>query len=123
MTAGPRSAPAEEHLVRIAFRARQSAGGIGALVLAARFENGEHFWDCIIEAEALGGAPGVVGDGHELHYIRVISTELGPFTNVAPEEVEEGIERFAATLPADHRLYHLLNTSPLHMDAHGNVSD
>jgi hypothetical protein len=111
MTAGPRSAPVEEHLTRVAFRARQSASGIGAVVVAARFENGEHFWDCI------------VGDGKEWHYIRVISTELGPFTNVAPEEVEEGIERFAATLPADHRLYHLLNASPLHMDADGNVSD
>jgi hypothetical protein len=111
MTVGPRSAPAQEQLARVAFRAAESASGIGAVVLAARFENGEHFWDCI------------VGAGDEWHYVRVISTELGPFNNVAPEEVEEGIERFAATLPADHRLYHLLNASPLHMDAHGNVSD
>jgi hypothetical protein len=47
----------------------------------------------------------------------------GPFAGISPEEIEEGIERFAATLPAGDRLYRLLNFNPLHIDAEGNVGD
>ena len=34
-----------------------------------------------------------------------------------------GIERFAGTLPAQDRIYNLLNANPLHMDRNRNVSD
>jgi hypothetical protein len=37
--------------------------------------------------------------------------------------VEQGIERFAATLPAPDRIRHLLNANPLHIDRDGNVRD
>jgi hypothetical protein len=33
------------------------------------------------------------------------------------------IQRFAATLPAQDRIRHLLNANPLHVDREGNVSD
>ena len=41
----------------------------------------------------------------------------------ARARIEQGIERFAATLPARDRIRHLLNANPLHIRADGTVSD
>ena len=80
-------------------------------MVSSKYEDGKRIWDC------------VVSDGGEWHYIRVESTELGPFPNISSEDVEEGIIRFAATLPAPNRIRHLLNANPLHVDRDGAVSD
>ena len=65
----------------------------------------------------------IVTDGREWHYVRVIGVNLPPFPNISLEQVEKGIERFAAMLPAQDRLRHLLNANPLHIDRDGTVSD
>jgi hypothetical protein len=93
------------------FHARESATGIGAAVVESSTDGGQHVWVCIVT------------DGQEWHYVRVVGVDLPPFPNISGEEVEEGIERFAATLPAQDRLRHLLNANPLHIDADGTVSD
>jgi hypothetical protein len=61
--------------------------------------------------------------GREWHYARVVGVDLPPFPNISREQVEEGIERFAAALPARDRVRHLLNGNPLHIDGDRNVSD
>ena len=93
------------------FHARESPTGIGAAVVKSSVEAGERVWECIVT------------DGREWHYVRVVGVDLPPFPNISSEQVEEGIERFAATLPAQDRLRHLLNANPLHIDADGAVSD
>ncbi|MGZ6631296.1 MAG: hypothetical protein ACXVE6_17490 [Gaiellaceae bacterium] len=103
--------PIDEYLAHAEFHARENQTGIGAAVVSSEYEDGKRIWDC------------VVTDGSEWHYIRVESTELGPFPNISSEDVEEGIIRFAATLPAPDRIRHLLNANPLHMDRDGAVSD
>lgn len=103
--------PVQERLAHVAFRARRSETGIGAAVLRAEVSHGTREWTCI------------VGDGGEWHYVRVIGTDIGPFQNLPPEVVEDGIERFAATLPAANLLQQLLHANPLHIDHFGNVSD
>jgi hypothetical protein len=105
------SAPIEEHLQHAHFHARESTAGIGAAVISSEVEGSGHAWECIVT------------DGREWHYIRVLGTCVGPFPNISAEDVEHGIERFAATLPAQDRLRHLLNANPLHIDRDGNVSD
>ena len=105
------SSPAEEFRAHAEFHARESATGIGAAVVESSVEDGQHVWECI------------VSDGQEWHYVRVVGVDLPPFPNISSEQVEEGIERFAATLPAQDRLRHLLNANPLHIDVHGTVSD
>ncbi len=65
----------------------------------------------------------MVSDGGEWRYIRVEGTELGPFPNISTEDIEEGIIRFAATLPTRDRIRHLLNANPLHVDPDGEVRD
>lgn len=102
---------AEEHLDHLAFRARFSDSGIGAAVVTARYEAGHRSWDCI------------AGDTDEWHYVRVIGVDLGPFAGLPPEDIEDGTERFAATLSAEDRLHQLINFSPLHIDRDGTVSD
>ena len=103
--------PIDEYLAHAEFHARENQTGIGAAVVSSKYEDGKRIWDC------------VVSDGGEWHYIRVESTELGPFPNISSEDVEEGIIRFAATLPAPNRIRHLLNANPLHLDRDGTVSD
>jgi hypothetical protein len=103
--------PADEHLDHLAFRAHCSGTGIGAAVVTAKYKEGHRSWDCI------------VGDPDEWHYVRVIGVDMGPFTGLPPNEIEDGIERFAASLPADDRLHQLINFSPLHVDRHGTVGD
>jgi hypothetical protein len=102
---------AAEHLDHLAFRARCSDSGIGAAVVIAKYEAGHRSWDCI------------AGDADEWHYLQVIGIDLGPFAGLPPEEIEDGIERFGATLPAADRLHQLINFSPLHIDRHGTVGD
>ena len=109
MTIG--SGRAEEHLDHLAFRARCSDTGLGAAVVLAKYEAGHRSWDCI------------AGGREEWHYIRVIGVDLGLFAGLPPEDIEDGIERFGATLPAGDRLPQLINFSPLHIDRHGTVGD
>jgi hypothetical protein len=103
--------PAMDYLAHAEFHARESPAGIGAAVTASRFENGQHIWDAIVT------------DGHEWHYIRVLGPDLGAYPQLASEDIEQSIERFAATLPEKYRLRHLLNANPLHVDRNGTVQD
>jgi hypothetical protein len=105
------STPARDGRAHAEFHARESPTGIGAAVVHSDFEDDEHVWECIVT------------DGREWHYVRVLGTDLGPFPNISAEAVEEGIQRFAATLPAKDRLRHLLNANPLHIDSQGTVAD
>jgi hypothetical protein len=45
------------------------------------------------------------------------------FPDLSGEDVEEGIERFAATLLSENRIRQLLNANPLHIDRQGSVED
>jgi hypothetical protein len=103
--------PAMDYLAHAEFHARESASGIGTAVTASRFENGRHIWDVIVT------------DGHEWHYIRVLGPDLGAYPQLGSEDIEESIERFAATLPEQYRIRHLLNANPLHVDRDGRVRD
>ena len=104
--------PSEDDLrAHATFEARRSPSGIGAAVARSGYDDGGHFWECI------------VSDGEEWHFIRVLGVELGPSTDLTSEDIEHGIEGFAATLPDSYRLRVLLNTNPLHVDRSGTVSD
>jgi hypothetical protein len=105
------SSPARDFRAHAEFHAHESATGIGAAVIESSVEGGQHVWECIVT------------DGQEWHYVRVVGVDLPPFPNISTERVEEGIERFAATLPAQERLRRLLNANPLHINADGTVSD
>jgi hypothetical protein len=48
---------------------------------------------------------------------------VGVHPDISSQAVERGIERFAATLPAEGRLRALLNANPLHIDSAGVVRD
>ena len=103
--------PIDEYLAHAEFHARENQTGIGAAVVSSKYKDGTRIWNC------------VVSDGGEWHYIRVESTELGPFPNISTEDIEEGIIRFAARLPAGDRIRLLLNANPLHVDRTGAVRD
>lgn len=105
------STPIQEHLAHAQFHARESAAGIGTAVISSEIDGGERAWECIVT------------DGREWHYVRVLGAGVGPFPNISTEDVEEGIQRFAATLPSQDRIRHLLNANPMHIDREGNVSD
>jgi hypothetical protein len=103
--------PSDDDLrAHAAFAAGRSASGIGAAVVRSGYRDGEHFWECI------------VSDGEEWHFIRVLGVDLGPSPDLATEDIDQGIERFAATLPEPYRLGTLLNANPLHVDRRGTVS-
>ena len=106
-----RSSVIEIQLTYAMSRASQSDSGIGAAVVSSVPTEATHFWDC------------VATDGHEWHYVRVLGVDLGPFPNLSPRRIEEGIERFAETLPTAYRIRHLLNANPLHVDGSGSVTD
>lgn len=108
---GELRSPVVEFLEHAKFHAQRSRSGIGAAVTMSRLEHGTRIWDC------------VVTDGREWHYVRVVGDSVGPFPGVSSEDIEEAIDRFAATLPADHRLTHLLNANPLHLNRDGEVRD
>ena len=105
------STPAKDFRAHAEFHARESPSGIGAVVVESSVDAGEHVWECI------------VSDGREWHYVRLVGVDLPPFPSISTEQVEQGIERFAATLPARDRISHLLNANPLHIDIDGTVSD
>ncbi|MBV8219141.1 MAG: hypothetical protein JO325_11805 [Solirubrobacterales bacterium] len=94
-----------------AFEAGRNASGIGAAVSQSGYSHGEHFWDCI------------VSDGQEWHFIRVLGVDLDPTADLPTEQIEQGIERFAAALPEPDRLRALLNANPLHVDRSGLVGN
>ena len=85
--------------------------GVGAAVVRSSFEHGERVWDVIVR------------DADECRYVRVLGSNLGPFSSISTENIEQGIERFAATLPAQQRLRQLVNASPLHISRDGTVRD
>jgi hypothetical protein len=107
----PSRSGAEESRQHAEFRARASPGGIGAAATYSGFQAGEHIWDCI------------VSDGQEWHYIRVVGSGLGPYPDLSAEDIEHGVERFAANFPSPDRIHSLLNANPLHVDRQGNVAD
>ena len=74
-------------------------------------EEGQRILDC------------TVSDGREWQYVRVVGTDLRPCPTISSEDVGNGIERFAATLPAEDRIRHLLNANQLHIDSDGTVSN
>jgi hypothetical protein len=93
------------------FNAGQSASGIGASVVRDEYRDGHRVWEC------------VVTDRREWHYIEVIGTDVTGFEELDTEDIERGIDRFAATLRSEYRLQALLNANPLHIDRSGQVSD
>jgi hypothetical protein len=104
--------PSEEELrAQAAFAARQSPSGIGAAVTRSGYSEAGHFWECL------------VSDGDEWHFIEVIGVDLSPSPDLSTEDIQRGIERFAATLPESHRLHTLLGANPLHVDRSGTVRD
>lgn len=102
--------PLDGYLSHAIFRAAHSPAGIGAATVESLIGN-EHTWDCIVT------------DGSEWHYVRVLGRGVGPFPNVSAEDVEESLERFAASLPEDGRLRHLVNLNPLHIDRERRIDD
>ncbi len=102
---------AEQYRAHAAFRARRNGIGIGAALVRSTSDESEHVWECIVT------------DGRKYHYIRVLGSGLGRFPDISVAEIESGIERFAGTLPAQNRIYNLLNANPLHIDRNRNVSD
>jgi hypothetical protein len=105
------SPPTEAFRAHAEFRARESPSGVGAAVTTSSFKDGVHRFDCIVT------------DGAEWHYIRVLGPDLGPFPDLAPEDVEAAVERFAAGLPAPGRVRQLLDATPLHIDRNRVVRD
>jgi hypothetical protein len=105
------SSTAKDFRAHAEFHARESPSGIGAAVVESSVDSDERVWECI------------VSDGREWYYVRVVGVNLPPFPSISTEQVEQGIERFAATLPASNRIRHLLNANPLHIRADGTVSD
>ncbi|HWE10944.1 MAG TPA: hypothetical protein VG325_16465 [Solirubrobacteraceae bacterium] len=109
--ADPARSRAAEFLPHAQARAREKPAGIGASVVDSNFGRGRYVWDCIVT------------DGSEWTYVSVAGVDVGPHPNLSAEDVEQGVERFAATLPATGRIRHLINASPLHIDRDGHVSD
>ena len=107
----PVGTPVDDSLEHARFHLRVGASGIGSSVVRSGYGDGGHFWDC------------VVTDGREWHYVRVLGPDLGPFPPLSNEDIESGIGRFAATLPAAGRLRALLNANPLHIARSGEISD
>jgi hypothetical protein len=104
MRAADRISHAEAHAYR-------SPSGVGAATVETEVRGAERQWLC------------VVSDGQTWHYVPVIGSGVGPAPDISPEDVEHGIEDFAATLPAPNRLQNVINASPLHIHASGRVTD
>lgn len=105
--------PTAYHRDRAARRAIAGSSGIGAAVVRCHpdWAAGESRWTVIVT------------DGDSYRYAEVRSREVKPGRRLLPDVIEQGIESFAAGLPASHRLYHLINTCPLHLAADGTVFD
>jgi hypothetical protein len=106
-----RRPPTADTLSHAEFHLREDGMGVGAAVVRSSFEHGERVWDVIVR------------DAQEWHYVRVLGSDLGPFPNISTENIEQEIERFAASLPAAQRLRQLLNASPLHIGRDRRVRD
>jgi len=104
----PDTEEAREHAE---FNLGEGASGIGAAVVRDEYRDGHRVWECMVT------------DGQEWHYIEVIGTGLGGFEELGTELIEQGVDRFAATLPSSNRLYELQNANPLHIDRSGQVTD
>lgn len=104
-------AATEDSLEHAGFHLREDGAGIGVAVARSICKHGERVWDCVVR------------DAREWHYIRVIGSDLGSFSSISTEDVEQGIERFAAILPRENRLSSLVNANPLHIDRNGTVHD
>jgi hypothetical protein len=102
---------AEEYRAHAASRARRNGIGIRAALVRSTSDESELVWECIVT------------DGREWHYIRVLGSGLGRFPDISVAEIESGIGRFAGKLPAQHRIYNLLNANTLHIDRNRNVRD
>ncbi len=103
--------PSDDDLrAHAAFAAQRSPAGIGAAVERSGYSDGGHFWECIIS------------DGTQWHFIRVLGVDLPPAPGLGTDDIEHGIEAFAATLPGLDRIDALLNANPLHVDRSGTVS-
>jgi hypothetical protein len=107
----PDHSTVEEYREHAVSRARENGVGLGAAVVSSSFENGQRVWTCIVTDEA------------EWHYTRVLGPELGPFPDLSSDDVEEGIERFAATLPAEGRIRYVVNANPMHIEPDGSAHD
>jgi hypothetical protein len=104
--------PSEDELrEQAASAARESPSGIGAAVARSGYSQAGHVWECIVT------------DGAEWHFIEVIGVDLSPSPDLATTDIEQGIERFAATLPEPSRLHTLLGANPLHVDRSGTVTN
>ena len=101
------------HRDRAARRARAGSSGIGAAVVACRpdWAAGESRWTAIVT------------DGDAYRYVEVRSRDIEPGRCLLPGVIEQGIESFAAGLPAGHRLCHLINACPLHLAGDGMIFD
>jgi hypothetical protein len=107
----PEESPIETFVATAESRARENPAGIGAAVVNSTFSGAARRWETI------------VSDGREWHYVTVLGPEVGAHPDISSQNVERGVERFAATLPADGRLRALLNANPLHIDGAGAVRD
>jgi hypothetical protein len=101
----------DEYLAHARFHAHENPSGIGAAVVESTVRGGQRTWDCIVT------------DGREWHYVRVLGTDVGPFPNISPVDVQDGITRFAARWGAPYRIHRVLNANPLHMDRSAKVTD
>jgi hypothetical protein len=106
-----RRPPTADSVSHAEFHLREDGTGVGAAVVRSSLQHGERMWDVIVR------------DADEWHYVRVLGSDLGPFPSISTEDIERGIERFAATLPAERRLRQLLNANPLHIGRDGKVRD
>lgn len=93
------------------FQAARNRSGIGASVTRAFDDGDDRAWQCVIS------------DGHAWHHIRLVGVGIGRWPNLSPAALEQGISRFAESLPESGRLQHLLNANPLRVSRAGIVRD
>lgn len=80
-----RRPPTADSASRAEFHVREDGSGVGAVVVDSSLEHGERMWDVIVR------------QADECHYVRVLGSALAPFPTISTENIERGIERFAAT--------------------------
>ena len=64
-----------------------------------------------------------MSDEKQFRYVDVRAEWLTGSRRLPPADVEEAVEAFASRLPSEHRLYHLNNRNPLHLDPDGTARD
>lgn len=107
------SGPTASHREHAAFRALRSSSGVGAAVIACEPDwiAGENRWTVLVT------------DADAYRYVEIRSREVPPGRYLPPAVIEQGVEEFAAGLPAGGRLCHLINACPLHLGRNGVVFD